>query len=694
MTRMKSLFAAAVASAIVTVVPAANAQTFHFVGSGSSAQWTMAALAADQLAINQGNGTVCHWTGATGSSNTDALVTDNRDVRILPETGNVWIVWSQNAACSSTTATVTDIWLAVSVDSTVGVRTFSAQQPSGGGSGAVVSLNSAVVSGTAGQNKIQKALWPDNFGVANSDSNINGGVVSAIAAGINVNVGMTDIRPEDALFATKRALATLNTTTYAGLGYKGVTANIGAPIYTDQGTGTEATPVLFALAGKADPITHTDVPSYKTIPIGAAPIVFITNNNGTPAIYNLESGVTPGVKTSGPYYAEQFFGGTVACDTHAAAFGGPGDGLGTPLTVFLREPLSGTMNTTEFSLFRSFGNPDGSQETGVINPLNTPYNPLALNCPTHGKRERAIGTGEVVGSSSPAYGVLGTPNSIGYIFYGFANASKVTGSSFNYLTVDGVDPLGLPASLTPGQQLPNCGGSSAPTCPASLWSNTSPAGLSYPNLRNGTYKAWSIYRWLIADSNIGSDPYGFDAVAQSAQDYVDSDVADFVPFQTSTNSDGLEVYHSHFTQEAVTENNGCASVANTLDGGNTLGAAPHGSCSAVEAGGDEGGLIEGPFGVTVADTTGDVTTSSTDTLHKGYKVTWKSGAKFTAGSSWEGSTITINGNNYTVANIALTTTILYVTTNPGASTVGIPYSAPFAYTFPAATTPGVVGKKQ
>jgi hypothetical protein len=81
-------------------------------------------------------------------------------------------------------------------------------------------------------------------------------------------------------------------------------------------------------------------------------------------------------------------------------------------------------------------------------------------------------------------------------------------------------------------------------------------------------------------------------------------------------------------------------------------------------------------------------------LHKGYKVTWKSGAKFTAGSSWEGSTITINGNNYTVANIALTTTILYVTTNPGASTVGIPYSAPFAYTFPAATTPGVVGKKQ
>ena len=128
MTRMKSLFAAAVASAIVAVVPAANAQTFHFVGSGSSAQWTMAALAADQLAINQGNGTVCHWTGATGSSNTDALVTDNRDVRILPETGNVWIVWSQNAACSSTTATVTDIWLAVSVDSTVGVRTFSANQ--------------------------------------------------------------------------------------------------------------------------------------------------------------------------------------------------------------------------------------------------------------------------------------------------------------------------------------------------------------------------------------------------------------------------------------------------------------------------------------------------------------------------------------------------------------------------------------
>ena len=58
MTRFKSLFAAAVASAIVAVAPAASAQTFHFVGAGSSAQFTMAAVATDEAA--------CIMTGQPG----------------------------------------------------------------------------------------------------------------------------------------------------------------------------------------------------------------------------------------------------------------------------------------------------------------------------------------------------------------------------------------------------------------------------------------------------------------------------------------------------------------------------------------------------------------------------------------------------------------------------------------------------
>src|SRR5208282_361676 len=104
-----------------------------------------------------------------------------------------------------------------------------------------------------------------------------------------------------------------------------------------------------------------------------------------------------------------------------AAFGGPGDGAGTPLTLFLREPLSGTMNVAEYTLFRSSGNTDDSQEVGVVNPTRTPYNALNLPTAVHGSRQRALSTSEVVGAaakgSTPAYGLVGNPNSLGYIFF-------------------------------------------------------------------------------------------------------------------------------------------------------------------------------------------------------------------------------------------------------------------------------------
>jgi hypothetical protein len=734
MNRFKALFAAAVVAAAVAVVPAANAQAcgaeatapFHYVGAGSSAQYTMAALAADQAAINynaacySGAETVAHW-----DFNNGAQVADNRDSlnRILPEVGNLWIVWLTNAG-----GTVTDVWTDLSVDSTVGVRTYSAQQTgASAGSGGLVQLLEPAT--TAGQNKIGSCsgtsdlLWPDNqcdtalpaavvtaFGGVCSNSSNN----PVCTIGPHLNVGLTDIRPEDALYATTRALAKLNTTTWAGLGYVGPTANIGAPIYTDQGTGTKATPVKFALSGAADPISKIDVPAYTTIPIGAAPIVFIQNNGGASSYpIDVVSGVKPGL-AGGPYLLANLFDGTGACTTTNAAFDSFSNGAAAThnVTLFLREPLSGTMNTTEFSVFRSSKNLDDSQEKGITNPFNAPYNPLNLSCASGGNRERSIGTGEVVGSTSPAYGVLGNPYSIGYIFWSFSNGHKLTGTSFNYLTVDGVDPIGT-TSLTAAnvQGFPNC---TATTCPAipfngvpSLWTT----GNSYPNIRNGSYKVWSIYRWLAVpgtDSN-PADPYGPIGVAQIAQDYVDTDVADFVPFQAcpagdtnlvcsgNQNYDGLSVYHSHFTQSAKAGDNGSATTANSLNGGNTLGTIVDSNgavTGAAEAGGDMGGLVEGPFGITVPTTNGTAISTATLTKNKGYKVTWKTGVHFTAGASWEGGTITINGTNFTIANVAVTTTILYVTTTPGTNTTAVPFEAQFSYTYPAATAPGVVSKKQ
>jgi hypothetical protein len=671
MTSAKSLFAGLLLTASVAVVPAASAAVnVHVVGAGSSAQYTVSAIAADQLAVNNAPSGQCpyHYT----ASNSGNMI-DNRDKlgRITPELGNLWVVWL--AACSDTTGAtnVTDIWLDLSVDSTVGVRGFLASQPDAS-HGAYIQV---VTPPPAPGNKVSpSSLWPDNKAdVALPAAVYN--VIGTNAAGtgdVQVNVGLTDIRPEDALFATTRSIAALNTTTYAGLGYVGPTTNIGAPILTAQGTGTSATPIKFKLTGN-DPISLKPVRAFTTIPIGAAPIVFVYNNGGAfdPNAVNLVSGVkgdgTAG--TAGHYLLANLFDGTTACSTGNAALGGGGS---QSINLILREPLSGTMNTTEFSVFRTTGNTKDSQEVGVINPTRSPYNPLNLACAGGGgSRQRAIGTGEVVSA------VQGHAHTLGYIFYGFANVAKLSGASFQYLLVDGVDPIALPG--TTNQQLPSC---TTTNCPATLWSGN----LSFPNLRNGTYKAWSIYRWLVDTSN--DDPLGPAALAQSSQDLVDSTIADFVPFKTSTGSDGLEVYRSHFVQSAIQPNNGDATAANTLDGGNSLG-------GDAEAGGDEGGVIVGRDNATVITANGTGTTAG-----KG-KVTWKTGHHFGLSAAdgthltgnpaaLVGKTVSINGANFVVAATpAPTTTILYTTTQTGAHTTPVPFSV---YISP--TSPGLLKKKQ
>ena len=490
------------------------------------------------------------------------------------------------------------------------------------------------------------------------------GTSSTGTGDVHINVALTDLRPEDALYATTRALGTLNTTTWSGLGYKGPTPNIGAPIFSAQGTGASSTPIKFALSGGTDPITHLAVPAYTTIPVGASPFIFVLNNGG--AYSSSTANFITGVGTKGPFPLAHLFDGTTTADTHNPAFGGSGDGAGTPLTLILREPISAAANVVEFDEFRTTGNTSDSQEVGVVNPTRAPYNPLNLPTAIHGSRQRANSTSEVVSA-------LKNPNTLGYIAFGFGNAAKLSGASWNYLTLDGVDPLAIPGTIN--QELPNGSVTSA----ASVWPSTP----SFPNLRNGTYKAWSVERYLVANSVIGTDPYGPDVLAQSEQDSVDNTVSDFVPFHTSNGSDGLDVYRSHFTQSGHIGNNGVATPPNLLDGGNTLG-------GATEAGGDVGGAIEGPFGVPVRYS-GTVTTTKILTAGKGYKVTWTAGEKFTAGSAWEGLTITVNGSNYTVANVAVTSTALYVTTNPNTQT-HVAYD--LTATTALALAPGVLNKKQ
>ncbi len=89
-----------------------------------------------------------------------------------------------------------------------------------------------------------------------------------------------------------------------------------------------------------------------------------------------------------------------------------------------------------------------------------------------------------------------------------------------------------------------------------------------------------LYR-VVADPN---DPQlaNVQALVQRTQDDVNSTIPDFVPFHTTDNSDGLDVYRSHYTQSTILGNNGTLSTSLQ---GNTLGGPS-------EAGGDMGGCIE------------------------------------------------------------------------------------------------------
>ncbi|MGA7401086.1 MAG: hypothetical protein WCC99_18940 [Candidatus Sulfotelmatobacter sp.] len=721
MTRFKLLFAALVVAAIVGVTPSAHAQVaclgsvnsgncfVHFVGAGSSAQFNPAAIGADALALTKVGAGQCvfHW-----SAKNAANLVDNRGSVAIPlEPANSWIVWiatqdgatcpANGSSASVGNTAITDIWVGESVDSTVGNRAFLAQNTAAnGGSGVAVETIPTAAGNLLGSGA--KNTWPDN---AADVSILPGGATNIpLAVGtdqagikdVHVNAGMTDITPEDAFFATTRAMGTYNANT-TGLGYKNTT-NVGLSILTSEGTGTKATPVRFALTGN-DPITAQPVRSFSVFPIGAAPIVFVYNNAGTDTVLNLTTGVT-GTGLANPggvsaYLASSLFGGTTSCEVANPALNGSSTNGAQGIHLFLREPLSGTMNTTEFNTFRTTGNVDGSQEKGVNGAVTNPLSGFA--CTGLGDRNRAIGTGEVVGTATT--GVIGTPHALGYIFTGFTNLAKFDSSSnpepaadYNYLTVDGVDPFGFAPGVYTGessQEFPNCGG----PCPASTyWS-----GPSYPNLRSGAYKIWSIYRWDVPSPD--TDPYGPTALAQATEDNINNAnaVADFVPFSTSDGSDGLSVYRSHRTiaGTGITDSNGTATTETV--NGNTLGVG--------EKGGDVGGLIEGPFGTPY--TTGYIDTSTTVpcTPKKGYALHHEAGDDFVAGKTWDGLTITVGGVAYTVSTgVAQTATLLYVGGNstlttcsgpvPPANTKFLFYNIASPANAPVAAPPGVLGKKE
>jgi len=407
---------------------------------------------------------------------------------------------------------------------------------------------------TPGQNLIATTLW-------GSDASALPAAIYTALNNAPFTAAFSGLRPEDAKFISTRVLSALNTTNYSGLGYgTGPTTLIGTQILSSFSSST-ANPEAFNIKG-TDPFTGLAIKAWTTVDIGAQATIFVTNRTNP-------NGLGAGVSSGTPIFtdisnsvAQTIFEGT-ECDGNAFnALGAPAN---FPVTAILTEPLGANANVPEFTIFRCGKSTGGcpitgntqndSQEEGV-NPALPNNNPLNLPCATvggiAGTRRRAIGVSEDVSS-----GVAKVEDSIAYVSFSYGNVSKIAGSAnYGYLTRNGVDPI--QATYTNGE-LPTC----ASPCPVT-------PGTSFPNLRNGTYKDWTVVMAVTNASGVNLTRTKL--VVTAIQDNLNTTVPDFVPFIAVGGDPGLKYYRSHYLQSTYNPNNGLSSQK--------------------EAGGDVGGCVE------------------------------------------------------------------------------------------------------
>jgi hypothetical protein len=373
----------------------------RFVGAGSSAQTNSLAYAAAAL-LNTAH-------GAYGLiSFKGSVITDNRANKT--DSGlTTWVAWDPSTVATN----VCDAYIYFQTDSGVGVKDFFAYQKytatAGPNSGKIFS-SVAGAYGTLPSEPIAKAdlipglpdnssdpngvpsnLWtalnntPENQVNSNSAPATYCGNVSSVSALTKFwcyfNAAGTDVRPEDALYATTRGLTSYNGivppathggTGLTGLGYSNstganevgctpVSSLIGCGIYDSfsNGGGSSAlfNVVSFKLSG-TDPISSGTLPSYTTLSVGASPVVVLAGNEDTS---NLGHTYTDSSNNINYTYNDinrqilaQVFSGYTACigdiQSSTAVVSG---GAGVPLQVIHREPLSGTYNTFEFTGVRT-----------------------------------------------------------------------------------------------------------------------------------------------------------------------------------------------------------------------------------------------------------------------------------------------------------------------------------------------------
>jgi hypothetical protein len=357
----------------------------HYVGIGSSAEFQTLGFGA--------NDAIQHVAGYTAPtniwSNAGAQVIDARTGVNTIDTGlKVWVLYDSSATCN--------VYVGYQADSVqgnkdffcygkvaagfVGVEANCYGHSTGAGSWEQANSGGNVILGlpdvptaTALPIPIQTFLVtapaPTKTGTKqNLPPAYCGqkGTPGAKTAYCYFNVAHTDIRPEDGLFATTRALSSYNTTNgMAGLGYNQAacgstgtgTKTVGCPIYDSFAKKAVFFPNSFSF--KTDPYTAAAVPGYTTLSIGASPELVFVNNGDTAGFGALQGDGSYLHKNINRKVLAHVFDGTDSCtgdllatSPTPAGYGGTVAGAGQPIQVVLREPLSGTYNTFEFNAVR------------------------------------------------------------------------------------------------------------------------------------------------------------------------------------------------------------------------------------------------------------------------------------------------------------------------------------------------------
>jgi hypothetical protein len=591
MSRIRSLFAVCMLIAIGAMMPLAQAQvaTAKAIIAGSSAIWQSAALGAyNSNGVNPGKcisgftSPCFHYTAKNFQVNDTRPTLKGGTTQV--DKNSIWIVWDSH----TTTAGASPNFIAyIKVDSVVGDRCYYGQPR----------CNVSVVGGfPAAGNLI--SVWPDHSTDTLPPANVQAKFTAA--AGILVSAAATDIRAEDGEFAMCRANSALSVAggdaSMKGLGYNSNNAAGTCATVNDLAhlTGGDISDVLGATAhildfnvSGTDPFSGKAIVAGTTVPAGAAPIIPIAHVGVNGALNNVTD-------VSDAQLQALFANSGSGCKGTTLG-GGAGN-----IDVFIREPLSGTYNTTEYNVF-VYPDFSGTSQEAFLDPTVAGNNPLSATCPAGGgKRIRGVGTGNVIDNGTVKDTTF---DSVAYTFAGWGNWKQAsdlgscTTGTCRYLTLNGVDGIfhkyvstAGGTALDPGQpnttvgqvpatdNLPAACAGNFPCREDQIWLG----GLSYPNLRSGQYRAWSILR-LISD---GAALATVKSMVTASQAYSAVNTPDFVPIVavaanagTGFKGDpGLQLLRSHYQQ-----------VDNA---GALIGPTPVNDSTTGDKGGDVGGCIE------------------------------------------------------------------------------------------------------